>query len=58
MERGLVMLSHAVMLAILLYLCMVYILKIKPRTSENKSILISAVVLIYMLSFGHKLPLL
>jgi len=56
MERGLVMVSHSVVIAIILYICLVYLLNFKPRVAENKSILISAIVLIYMLVFGHKLP--
>jgi hypothetical protein len=56
MERGLVMVSHSVVIAIILYICLVYLFNFKPMVAENKSILISAIVLIYMLVFGHKLP--
>ncbi len=56
MERGLVMLFHSVIIAIVLYVCMVYLGNFRPRVAENKSILISAIVLIYMLLFGHNLP--
>ena len=56
MERGLVMLMHSVLIGLVLYLVMVFLLKQKSCTAENRSILISAVVLIYMILFGHGLP--
>ena len=56
MERGLVMLMHAVLIGLVLYLVMVFLLKQKSCTAENRSILISSVVLIYMILFGHGLP--
>jgi len=56
MERGLVMLMHSVLIGLVLYLVMVFLLKQKSCTAENRSILISSVVLIYMILFGHGLP--
>jgi hypothetical protein len=35
---------------------MVFLLKQKAEVAENRSILIAAVVLIYMIIFGHGLP--
>ena len=56
MERGLMMLLHSVVIGILLYIIMVYLLQQPTLVAENRSILISSVVLIYMILFGHGLP--
>ena len=56
MERGLMMLLHSVIIGFVLYCLMVYLLAQKPCIAENRSILISALVLIYMILFGHGLP--
>ena len=56
MENGLMMLFHSLIIGILLYLLMFYILGQRQIVSENRSILIAAVVLIYMILFGHRLP--
>jgi uncharacterized membrane protein (DUF441 family) len=50
------MLFHSLIIGILLYLLMFYILGQRQIVSENRSILIAAVVLIYMILFGHRLP--
>ena len=56
MERGLEMVLHSVIIGILLYLFMIYILGQKQMVAENRSIVIAAFVLIYMIAFGHGLP--
>jgi len=56
MERGLIMFVHSVIITILLYLFMVFFLKQKTSTAENRSILIGAITLVYMILFGHGLP--
>ena len=56
MEAGRMMLLHSVIIGILLYIIMIYLLKQKPIVAENRSILLAAVVLIYMILFGHELP--
>jgi hypothetical protein len=56
MERGLVMVLHSLIIGILLYVFMVFGLKQQKAVAENRSILISACVLIYMILFGHGLP--
>ncbi|MAD12731.1 MAG: hypothetical protein CMC04_08430 [Flavobacteriaceae bacterium] len=56
MERGLVMVLHSVIIGVILYLLMIYGLKQKQSVAENRSILIAAIVLIYMILFGHGLP--
>ena len=56
MERGLAMVLHSVIIGIILYLIMVLGLGQQANIAENRSILIAAVVLIYMILFGHGLP--
>jgi len=50
------MLLHSVVIGILLYLFMIFILGQKQIVAENRSILLAALVLIYMILFGHRLP--
>jgi putative effector of murein hydrolase len=56
MERGMIMVLHSVIIGLILYIFMVFLLKQKPEVAENRSILIAAVILIYMIVFGHGLP--
>ena len=56
MERGLMMVVHSVIIGIVLYLLMFYGLNQSQRMAENRSILVAAIVLIYMILFGHGLP--
>jgi hypothetical protein len=46
MERGLIMLLHAIILAVLLYIIMVFVLGQRTVVAEDRSILIAALVLI------------
>ena len=57
MERGLMMLAHSVIIGMLLYAFMIFGLNQPGNVAENRSILIAAVILIYMILFGHGLPL-
>ena len=56
MERGLVMLLHSAVIGFALYLLMIFVLKQDKNVAENRSILIASSVLIYMIVFGHGLP--
>uniref|UniRef100_A0A6C0AZA3 Uncharacterized protein n=1 Tax=viral metagenome TaxID=1070528 RepID=A0A6C0AZA3_9ZZZZ len=56
MERGTTMLIHATIIGVVLYLLMLYVLKQSSVVAENRSILCAAVILIYMILFGHGLP--
>jgi uncharacterized membrane-anchored protein len=56
MERGLIMVLHSVVIGLVLYALMVYVFNQKPLIAEARSILIAAVLLIYMILFGHGLP--
>ena len=56
MENGRTMLLHSAVIGILLYIVMVYLLGQRQAVAENRSILLSAIILIYMIVFGHGLP--
>jgi len=56
MESGLTMLMHSVIIGFVLYFVMVYGLKQSKLVAENRSIVLAAIVLIYMIVFGHGLP--
>jgi hypothetical protein len=50
------MLLHSVMIGIVLYVIMIFGLGQQQNMAENRSILIASFVLIYMILFGHGLP--
>ena len=56
MESGLTMLLHSAIIGVILYVVMVYVLKQRQVVAENRSIVLAAVVLIYMIVFGHGMP--
>jgi hypothetical protein len=56
MEGHWMMLLHSVVIGLILYLIMLFGLKQAAEVAESRSLLIAAVVLIYMLLFGHGLP--
>jgi hypothetical protein len=56
MENARTMLLHSVVIGILLYLFMFFILGQTRAVAENRSILLAALALVYMIFFGHKLP--
>jgi len=56
MEKGRTMLLHSVIIGILLYIFMIFMLGQRHDVAENRSILFAALVLIYMILFGHGLP--
>jgi TRAP-type C4-dicarboxylate transport system permease small subunit len=55
-ERGSMMLLHAVMIGVVIYMMMRYILNQSELVAEDRSIVIAAFVLIYMVMFGHGMP--
>lgn len=55
-ENGRVMLLHSVIIGAILYCIMTFILGQNQMVAENRSILLAAVILIYMILFGHGLP--
>ena len=56
MEKGRMMVLHSAVIGILLYLFMIFILGQNQTVAENRSILLAAMVLMYMILFGHGLP--
>jgi hypothetical protein len=56
MEGGLTMLLHSVIIGLVLYFIMVYVLGQRQSVAENRTIVLSALILIYMVVFGHGLP--
>ena len=56
MENGRMMLLHSTIIGILLYFFMTFIFRQNSVVAENRSILIAAFILIYMILFGHGLP--
>jgi len=56
MENGRMMLLHSVIIGVLLYIFMFFILGQTQTMAENRSILLAALVLVYMILFGHGLP--
>lgn len=56
MEGGLMMLLHSIIIGVLLYLFMFFILGQKQLVAENRSVLLAAFILVYMILFGHGLP--
>lgn len=56
MENGRTMLLHSAIIGIILFLFMFYILGQQQIVAENRSILLAAFVLAYMILFGHGLP--
>jgi len=56
MERTLEHLFHAFLITVILYLLMKFALKQSQTMALNRSLLIGAISLIYMILFGHGLP--
>ena len=50
------MVLHSLLIGVVLYFGMVYGLQQSPMVAENRSVVIGAVILIYMVVFGHGLP--
>ena len=56
MEGALTMLIHSIIITIILYVIMKFILRQNNAKAIDRSVLIGAIVLIYMILFGHGLP--
>jgi hypothetical protein len=55
-ERGSIMLAHAAMIGAIIYMMMRFVLNQSALVAEDRSIVIAAIVLIYMVMFGHGMP--
>jgi hypothetical protein len=56
MESGLTMVLHAAILGVISYLVMCCLLGQSSAVAEDRSVALAAVVLLYMVLFGHGLP--
>ena len=57
MEGGFMMFIHSAIFSVIIYVIMKFILKQPEIVSQNRSVLIGAFILIYMVLFGHNLPM-
>ena len=57
MENHWMMVLHSILIGVVACAVMIFGLKQSNIVAERRSILIASVVLIYMILFGHKLPL-
>jgi len=55
-ENGFIMFLHSAIIAFVLYFIMMIVLKQRRDVALDRSILIGAITLIYMIVFGHGLP--
>jgi len=55
-ERGFMMLAHAAIIGAVIYMVMRFVLNQSALVAEDRSIVIAAFVLIYMVMFGHGMP--
>jgi len=55
-ESGRMMILHSVIIGLVLYFVMTLILGQNQSVAENRSILLAALTLVYMILFGHGLP--
>ena len=56
MEEVLIHIFHAFIITIILYVIMKFLLRQSQTKALNRSILVGAIALIYMILFGHGLP--
>jgi hypothetical protein len=56
MESGLTMLMHSAIIGIVLYFIMVAVFKQSQIVAQNRSLVLAAISLIYMIAFGHGMP--
>lgn len=55
-ERGIVMLAHSVFIGFIIYFVMLFLFKQPDQVAEDRSLVIAAFILIYMIVFGHGVP--
>jgi hypothetical protein len=56
MEGGFTMFIHSAIITVILYVIMKFLLKQSDMVAQDRSILIGALTLVYMILFGHSLP--
>ncbi len=55
-ERGIVMFAHSAFIGFIIYFVMVMLFKQSPDIAEDRSLVIAAFIMIYMIVFGHGAP--
>ena len=55
-ESSLMMVIHSAIIVVILYLIMFYGLKQSQNRAIDRSLLLGAIVLIYMILYGHSAP--
>ena len=55
-EGGFMMFIHSAIISVVIYVIMKFLLKQPEIVSQNRSVLIGALILIYMVLFGHSFP--
>jgi len=55
-ERGIVMFAHSVFIGFIIYFVMLFLFKQPDQVAEDRSLVIAAFILIYMIVFGHGVP--
>jgi|TARA_B110000114_G_C15098071_1_gene403003 hypothetical protein len=55
-ERGLLMLMHSLIIGGFIYVLMITVFKQSSSVAEDRSLVISALLLLYMIMFGHGMP--
>lgn len=56
MENSFTMFLHSAIITVILYFIMVIVLRQRRDIALDRSILIGAITLVYMIVFGHDLP--
>jgi hypothetical protein len=57
MESGRMMLVHSIIIGLFLYFFLLFVVRVNQPAAENRSILVASSILIYMVLFGHGLPI-
>lgn len=55
-ERGIEMLAHALIIGVIIYVFLVFVIKTDRKIAENRSVLITGLIMTYMVAFGHGPP--
>jgi len=55
-ERGINMVLHSLILGVIAFIFMRFALKLSEAKSEDRSIALGALALLYMILFGHDIP--
>ena len=56
MEKGLSMVVHSLIIALVIFVILFFLLKQSKSVAVDRSIFVGSLVLLYMILFGHGLP--